>query len=275
VLRSGLLTVDRVGGRTGELTLDPTRALMTRDRSVRLCAPDGADARCLVVSVSADALADRATDASVAFSVAPRLLLRFQRLRCRSLWQRRAAVEGDRRQLGADALALVQHSLHEPTTTMRRRAEGAVPPSPAHRELAWQTREILAAAPGASHPLATLARRVGTSPFHLAHVFGAVMGVSVHRYLVQLRLATALERLADGEDSLSALALDLGFSTHSHFTSVFRRCLGMTPREARAALIGGRVAPLTLDRRATRSMTHRLPTHPQHLPLRRPTSLAS
>lgn len=37
-------------------------------------------------------------------------------------------------------------------------------------------------------------------------------------------------------DDLSALALDLGFSTHSHFTSAFRQLYGRTPAELQRAL---------------------------------------
>lgn len=40
---------------------------------------------------------------------------------------------------------------------------------------------------------------------------------------------TALERLAEGADSLSRLALDLGFSSHSHFTTLFHRVFGVPP----------------------------------------------
>jgi AraC-like DNA-binding protein len=62
------------------------------------------------------------------------------------------------------------------------------------------------------------------------------MGTSVHQYLLQRRLTLARDRLAQGVTSLSALALDLGFSTHSHFTAAFRRRFGITPREARLVL---------------------------------------
>jgi AraC family transcriptional regulator len=58
--------------------------------------------------------------------------------------------------------------------------------------------------------------------------------VPVHRYLTQLRLRASLDRLADGADDLTALALDLGFSSHSHFADAFRREFGKTPSEVRA-----------------------------------------
>jgi AraC-like DNA-binding protein len=47
----------------------------------------------------------------------------------------------------------------------------------------------------------------------------------------------ALERLDAGERDLTRLALDLGYSSHSHFTDAFRRSFGVTPSTARKLLI--------------------------------------
>ena len=55
----------------------------------------------------------------------------------------------------------------------------------------------------------------------------------LHRYLTRLRLRAALERLAGGANDLTALALDLGFSSHSHFADAFRREFGRTPSAVR------------------------------------------
>jgi AraC-like DNA-binding protein len=49
---------------------------------------------------------------------------------------------------------------------------------------------------------------------------------------VQLRLARALIEVPHADD-LTALALDLGFSSHSHFTAAFRRAFGQSPSTAR------------------------------------------
>jgi AraC-like DNA-binding protein len=95
---------------------------------------------------------------------------------------------------------------------------------------------MLVAAPGDRHSLTRLANSLGVSPFYLSHVFRVEVGTSIHQYLLRLRLAVARRRLAEGATSLSALALDLGFATHSHFTTAFRRQYGITPREARSAL---------------------------------------
>ena len=50
---------------------------------------------------------------------------------------------------------------------------------------------------------------------------------------MQLRLTAAARIILDGCDDLTALALDLGFSSHSHFTDAFRRRFGMAPSSLR------------------------------------------
>jgi AraC-like DNA-binding protein len=45
-----------------------------------------------------------------------------------------------------------------------------------------------------------------------------------------LRLARALDLLSSYED-LTTLSMDLGFSSHSHFTAAFRRAYGRTPAQ--------------------------------------------
>ena len=52
----------------------------------------------------------------------------------------------------------------------------------------------------------------------------------LYRYQLHLRLARALDLLGQYDD-LTALGLDLGFSSHSHFSSAFRQAYGRTPAE--------------------------------------------
>jgi AraC-like DNA-binding protein len=80
--------------------------------------------------------------------------------------------------------------------------------------------------------LIDVARAVGTSPAYLTDLFTRVEGLSLHQYLTQLRLARALVELPHAGD-LTVLALDLGFSSHSHFSFAFRRAFGCTPSEFR------------------------------------------
>lgn len=90
--------------------------------------------------------------------------------------------------------------------------------------------------------LGDLARAACASPFHLCRVFKRAAGVSVHRYVNRLRLLEALETIAERGVSLTGLAFDLGFSSHSHFTHTFRRELGITPSELRRQVTGRQMA---------------------------------
>lgn len=74
-----------------------------------------------------------------------------------------------------------------------------------------------------------LARRLQVSPFRLCRAFRQATGGTLHQHLTRLRLAAALERLPAYRDRLVALAFDLGFSSHSHFSSAFRSYFGRSP----------------------------------------------
>jgi AraC family transcriptional regulator len=102
-----------------------------------------------------------------------------------------------------------------------------------HAEKAEAARAFLASRLAEPLTLTEVAREVGASPFHFARIFQQHAGLPVHRYLTLLRLRAALERLADGVDDLTGLALELGFSSHSHFSDLFRREFGQTPSAAR------------------------------------------
>jgi AraC-like DNA-binding protein len=111
------------------------------------------------------------------------------------------------------------------------------PARPAGRRRVDAVRTLLAADPAAAWRLDEVARAVHCSAFHLARQFRAATGETVGRYLLRLRLALALERLAAGERSLTRLAHDLGFAHHSHFTARFRSVFGTTPSGVRKNLI--------------------------------------
>jgi AraC-like DNA-binding protein len=114
----------------------------------------------------------------------------------------------------------------------------ARPPTPVrarHAALANALRERLGLRFTERVALGALARAFGVSAFHLCRVFRRETGHTIHGYLTALRLHHALERVACGAD-LSALALDLGFASHSHFTCAFRRTFGAPPSQARKIL---------------------------------------
>ena len=82
--------------------------------------------------------------------------------------------------------------------------------------------------------LGDVAGAVGASPAYLTDIFRRVEGVPLHKYLVQLRLSKALIELPHTDD-LTELALNLGFSSHSHFSAAFRRAFGCTPSAFRTS----------------------------------------
>ncbi len=122
--------------------------------------------------------------------------------------------------------SVVRHAYH-----VRGRQRARVRPATAlaHRESADATRTFLAARFRSRLTLDDVAGSVHRSRFHLARLFRQETGISIHEYQNRLRLAEALERLADGEGDLTQLALDLGYSSHSHFSSAFRRSFGTAP----------------------------------------------
>jgi AraC family transcriptional regulator len=103
----------------------------------------------------------------------------------------------------------------------------------AHRELAEAAKEQLARSLGEPLALHTLAARLAVSPFHLARVFRAQTGYSLHEYRTQLRLRLALVQLPESRGALTPLARNVGFASHSHFTDAFRREFGVPPSAVR------------------------------------------
>ncbi|HKQ13845.1 MAG TPA: AraC family transcriptional regulator, partial [Steroidobacteraceae bacterium] len=83
--------------------------------------------------------------------------------------------------------------------------------------------------------LSSIARSCGAAPSTLCESFPQVVGMPVWKYVQRLRLQEAAFALAEGAADLSGLALDLGFSSHSHFAQAFRAHFGVTPSHFRRA----------------------------------------
>jgi AraC-like DNA-binding protein len=137
----------------------------------------------------------------------------------------------------ASPLEIEERTLVLSGLLMQRGSGGAHPMERSTRGYGWRAQRELVEA--ACHVIALrfsekllvgeIAHAVGSSPFHLSRLFRREVGVPIHRYLLQIRLRAALDRMADTDDALSRLALDVGFSSHSHFTTAFRREFGRAP----------------------------------------------
>ncbi len=101
--------------------------------------------------------------------------------------------------------------------------------------------------------LVQVAEAISVSPAHLTHIFHAAEGLPLYRYALRLRLAWALDRL-DASESLTSLAMELGFSSHSHFTSAFRKAFGVSPSTLRTELRGRAADPPKRFRVPTRPL---------------------
>ncbi len=133
--------------------------------------------------------------------------------------------------LEADSLALtlVQRTLGPRTT---HAAGGSV----GRQRLVDRAKLVLASDLARRWSLAEIAAEVRCSPVYLTQVFQQVEGLPLYRYQLRLRLARALDLLAQYDD-LTALSLDLGFSSHSHFSAAFREAYGRSPSEFRQSAL--------------------------------------
>lgn len=113
-----------------------------------------------------------------------------------------------------------------------------------HRRLVDEAKTLLSMQFARPVQLGVLAGELHVSPFHLARVFRARTGWSIHRYLTDLRLRASLLRLPDEAGGLARLAADVGFSSHGHFTESFRRRFGAPPSALRDAFSGRTLSEL-------------------------------
>ncbi|MEQ1954049.1 AraC family transcriptional regulator [Mesorhizobium sp. CN2-181] len=101
----------------------------------------------------------------------------------------------------------------------------------------WRLKRVLAHIDenlGEAVSLADLARAAGLSRMYFAARFRAATGLRPHDYLLQRRIERAKELLSRTEETLVNIALDVGFQTQAHFTTVFKKFAGSTPGRWRA-----------------------------------------
>lgn len=85
---------------------------------------------------------------------------------------------------------------------------------------------------------ADVAARSGYSYFHFCHVFRAITGRGLSRYILEKRMEVAKGLLAQGK-SVTYTAMEIGFDTVSGFTRAFTRLFGIPPSKYRASMLEG------------------------------------
>jgi len=107
-------------------------------------------------------------------------------------------------------------------------AVGGLPPWRLQRVFAY-IRENLAR----EVSVAQLAKTVGMSQYYFSKLFKTSTGTTPHQYVMRQRVERAQELLRDSGTALASVATEVGFETQSHFTSVFRHIVGVTPKRYR------------------------------------------
>jgi AraC-like DNA-binding protein len=101
--------------------------------------------------------------------------------------------------------------------------------SEAQQKIVTNAKRHISQLPGVRIRLADVGQALGVSPVHLTEVFRQVEGTPFCRYALKQRLERAVRLLPGYGGDLSALALELDFASHSHFTTAFRRAFDCTP----------------------------------------------
>jgi AraC family transcriptional regulator len=92
--------------------------------------------------------------------------------------------------------------------------------------------------PAKTHSLSELADLAGITESHLCRVFKQSVGLTLHSYLLKVRLDRARQLLSCPDLSIGHVAEYSGFSGASQFTRVFRQYVNETPTSYRNRIVG-------------------------------------
>jgi len=82
--------------------------------------------------------------------------------------------------------------------------------------------------------LCSLSKHLKISPSYLSRLFKNEIGIGVHEYLTQYRILMASQFLKDY--SVTDVGYMCGFNDTSHFISIFKKRIGITPKEYKKTL---------------------------------------
>lgn len=84
--------------------------------------------------------------------------------------------------------------------------------------------------------LSDFAEAEGFSLSYLSHFIKATLNQSFQEYVNSVRVNSACKRMAAGEEKLTEIALESGFSDYRYFSGAFKKQFGMTPEQYRLSI---------------------------------------
>ncbi len=87
--------------------------------------------------------------------------------------------------------------------------------------------------------LAEIARKAAMSPASLNRIFMKSVGMSPVNYLIAQRIARAKSLLTESNSSISSISEHSGFGDSNYFSRIFKKHVGMTPRDYRRKFLNG------------------------------------
>lgn len=81
--------------------------------------------------------------------------------------------------------------------------------------------------------LRRLAEEAAMSEYHFTRLFKQATSLSPSQYFIRLKMAKARNLLRETDLSIIQIGMDVGYSSPSHFSQVFRRVVGVSPRDYR------------------------------------------
>lgn len=122
-----------------------------------------------------------------------------------------------------------QDALYDLATALQAASGDARPSRIANRVAAMRARDYIEARLDGSFSLTDLERATGHDRWQLSRDFRALFGSSPYRYLILRRLDRARAFMLEGA-GLADAAHASGFADQSHFTRLFRKAFGLTPK---------------------------------------------
>jgi len=123
------------------------------------------------------------------------------------------------------ALELMAHFLFEPKDPeffcMRQKRVA--------RDRVERTKQLLARDLANPPTLEMLGQEVGCSPFYLSRIFSREVGLTIPQYLRNIRMERAAELLRSGRYNVGEAAVEVGYSSLSHFSKAFCETIGCCP----------------------------------------------